>query len=74
MDYSGIGRNRELSAHMLGQLIGNAQRFMRQFVQAIMSVLVPKLKDQDPNPAVTMYVLMAIGDLAQVSVGFAFTL
>ncbi|XP_027228160.1 serine/threonine-protein kinase mTOR isoform X1 [Penaeus vannamei] len=69
LDYSGIGRNRELSAHMLGQLIGNAQRFMRQFVQAIMSVLVPKLKDQDPNPAVTMYVLMAIGDLAQVSGG-----
>lgn len=59
---------------MLGQLIGNAQRFMRQFVQAIMSVLVPKLKDQDPNPAVTMYVLMAIGDLAQVSVGFVDTL
>ncbi|XP_071544223.1 serine/threonine-protein kinase mTOR [Panulirus ornatus] len=67
LDYSGIGRNRELSAHMLGHLIGNAPRFMRQFVQAIMSVLVPKLKDQDPNPAVTMCVLMAIGDLAQVS-------
>ncbi|KAG7166823.1 Serine/threonine-protein kinase mTOR-like [Homarus americanus] len=69
LDYSGIGRNRELSAHMLGHLIGNAPRFMRQFVQAIMSVLVPKLKDQDPNPAVTMCVLMAIGDLAQVSGG-----
>ncbi|KAK8751728.1 hypothetical protein OTU49_009992 [Cherax quadricarinatus] len=69
LDYSGIGRNRELSAHMLGHLIGNAPRFMRQFVQAIMSVLVPKLKDQDPNPAVTMCVLVAIGDLAQVSGG-----
>ena len=53
---------------MLGHLIANAPRFMRQFVQAIMSVLVPKLKDQDPNPAVTMCVLEAIGDLAQVSV------
>ncbi|XP_064091213.1 serine/threonine-protein kinase mTOR-like [Macrobrachium nipponense] len=69
LDYSGIGRNRELSAHMLGHLIANAPRFMRQFVQAIMSVLVPKLKDQDPNPAVTMCVLEAIGDLAQVSGG-----
>ncbi|XP_076064565.1 serine/threonine-protein kinase Tor isoform X2 [Oratosquilla oratoria] len=67
LDYSGIGRNRELSARMLGYLIGNAPRFMRQFVQAIMAVLVPKLRDQDPNPAVTMCVLMAIGDLAQVS-------
>lgn len=66
LDYSGIGRNRELSAHMLDHLICSAPRFMRQFVQAIMSVLVPKLKDQDPNPAVTVCVLMAIGDLAQV--------
>lgn len=51
---------------MLGHLIRNAPRFMRQFVQAIMCVLVPKLKDQDPNPAVTVSVLVAIGDLAQV--------
>ncbi|CAL4086221.1 unnamed protein product, partial [Meganyctiphanes norvegica] len=70
LDYSGIGRNRELSAHMLCHLIANAPRFMRQFVQAIMSVLVPKLKDQDPNPAVTTCVLMAIGDLAQPSLKF----
>uniref|UniRef100_A0A0P4VNQ8 Serine/threonine-protein kinase TOR n=2 Tax=Scylla TaxID=6760 RepID=A0A0P4VNQ8_SCYOL len=69
LDYSGIGRNRELSAHMLDHLIGNAPRFMRQFVEPIMSVLVPKLRDQDPNPAVTVCVLTAIGDLAQVSGG-----
>lgn len=68
LDYSGIGRNRELSAHMLDHLIGNAPRFMRQFVEPIMSVLVPKLRDQDPNPAVTVCVLTAIGDLAQVPV------
>lgn len=66
LDYSGIGRNRELSAHMLRHLIGNAPRFMRQFVPAIMSSLVPKLRDHDPNPAVTVCVLVAIGDLAQV--------
>lgn len=51
---------------MLDHLIGNAPRFMRQFVEPIMSVLVPKLRDQDPNPAVTVCVLTAIGDLAQV--------
>lgn len=39
---------------------------MRQFVEPIMLVLVPKLRDQDPNPAVTVCVLTAIGDLAQV--------
>ena len=31
------------------------------------SVLVPKLKENDPNPGVTIAVLTAIGDLAQVS-------
>ena len=51
---------------MLDHLIGNAPRFMRQFVEPIMSVLVPKLRDQDPNPAVTVCILTAIGDLAQV--------
>lgn len=66
LDYSGIGRNRELSAKLLGHLIGSAPRFMRQFVEAIMSVLVPKLRDKDPNPAVIMGILTAIGDLAQV--------
>ena len=30
-------------------------------------VLVPKLKENDPNPGVTIAVLTAIGDLAQVS-------
>ena len=29
--------------------------------------LVPKLKDQDPNPGVVTSVLAAIGELAQVS-------
>jgi len=29
--------------------------------------LVPKLKENDPNPGVTIAVLTAIGDLAQVS-------
>ena len=31
------------------------------------AVLVPKLKENDPNPGVTIAVLTAIGDLAQVS-------
>ena len=67
LEYSGLGRNRELSARMLGRLISNAPRFMRQFVEPIMTVLVPKLKDKDPNPAVIMCILTAVGDLAQVN-------
>lgn len=37
------------------------------FFFCLPQVLVPKLKENDPNPGVTIAVLTAIGDLAQVS-------
>ena len=66
---SGLGVDREESARKLSHLIGSSPRFMRQFTEAIMLVLVPKLQHNDTNPAVIVCILTAIGDLAQVSNG-----
>lgn len=67
MKYSGTGRNKEQSARMLGHLVANAPTFIRPYVEPILKVLIPKLKEVDRNPMVIMSVLRAVGDLAQVS-------
>jgi hypothetical protein len=42
-------------------------------MEPILKVLVPKLKEQEPNPGVVVSVLTAIGDLAEVSFPFRFS-
>lgn len=37
----------------------------------MLQILVPKLKDSEPNPGVVLSVLLAIGDLAEVTGGGA---
>ncbi|RMX59040.1 hypothetical protein pdam_00009963 [Pocillopora damicornis] len=65
LEYSGVGRNKEQSARMLGHLVSNAPRLIRPYMEPILKALIPKLKDQDPN--VVISVLAAIGEHAQVS-------
>lgn len=67
LEHSGIGRNKEQSARMLDHLVVNAPRLIRPYMEPILKVLVPKLKEQEPNPGVVVSVLTAIGDLAEVS-------
>ncbi|XP_060595349.1 serine/threonine-protein kinase mTOR-like [Ruditapes philippinarum] len=67
LEHSGVGRNKEQAARMLGHLVANAARLVRPYMDPILKVLIPKLKDPDPNPAVTVSVLAAIGEQAQVS-------
>ncbi len=67
MEHSGIGRNKEQSAKMLGHLVANAPTITCPYVEPIMKVLLPKLKETDHNPMVITSVLRAVGDLAQVS-------
>ncbi|KAH3893902.1 hypothetical protein DPMN_018054 [Dreissena polymorpha] len=67
LDHSGVGRNKEQAARMLGHLVANAARLVRPYMDPILNALIPKLKDPDPNPAVTISVLAAIGEQAQVS-------
>ncbi|XP_015906953.1 serine/threonine-protein kinase mTOR [Parasteatoda tepidariorum] len=67
LEHSGIGRNKEQSAKMLGHLGANAPRLIRPYMEPVLNVLIPKLRDPDPNPGVTVSILAAIGEQAQVS-------
>lgn len=62
-----MGRNKEQSARMLDHMVVNAPRLIRPYMEPILKVLVPKLKEQEPNPGVVVSVLTAVGDLAEVS-------
>nr|CAD7429912.1 unnamed protein product [Timema monikensis] len=67
LEHSGMGRNKEQSARMLDHLVVNAPRLVRPYMEPVLKVLVPKLREQEPNPGVVVSVLTAIGDLAEVS-------
>jgi FKBP12-rapamycin complex-associated protein len=67
LEHSGMGRNKEQSARMLDHLVVNAPRLIRNYMEPILKVLVPKLKEAEPNPGVVISVLTAIGDLAEVN-------
>ncbi|XP_066992513.2 serine/threonine-protein kinase mTOR isoform X2 [Anabrus simplex] len=67
LEHSGMGRNKEQAARMLDHLVVNAPRLIRPYMEPILKVLVPKLKEQEPNPGVVVSVLTAIGDLAEVN-------
>ena len=68
MEHSGLGRNKEQSAKMLGHLVANAPGITCTYVEPIMKVLVPKLRDEaDHSPMVVTSVLRAVGDLSHVS-------
>ncbi|XP_059807691.1 serine/threonine-protein kinase mTOR isoform X1 [Hypanus sabinus] len=67
LEHSGVGRNKEQSARMLGHLVSNAPRLIRPYMEPILKALILKLKDHDPNPGVIVSVLATIGELAQVS-------
>jgi FKBP12-rapamycin complex-associated protein len=64
LEYSGVGRNKEQSAKMLGHLVRNAHRLIRPYMIPILKALIPKLQDQDPN--VVTSILSAVGEHAQV--------
>ncbi|KAI8819891.1 armadillo-type protein [Fimicolochytrium jonesii] len=64
LEYSGVSRQREESARLLTHLVSAAQRLIKPYVEPIMKVLLPKVKD--PSSGVASKVLAAIGELAQV--------
>ncbi|PIK33482.1 target of rapamycin [Apostichopus japonicus] len=67
LEHSGVGRNKEQSAKMLCNLVSNAPRLIRPYMDPILKALIPKLKEADPNPGVIINVLKAIGEQSQVS-------
>ncbi|XP_063917186.1 serine/threonine-protein kinase mTOR isoform X2 [Zophobas morio] len=69
LEHSGSGRNKEQGARMVDHLVVSAPRMIRPYMEPILKVLVPKLRDPEPNPGVVLSVLLTIGDLAEVSSG-----
>ncbi|XP_063292058.1 serine/threonine-protein kinase mTOR [Pelobates fuscus] len=67
LENSGVGRNKEQSARMLGHLVSNAPRLIRPYMEPILKALIQKLREPDPNPGVVTNVLATVGELAQVS-------
>ncbi|KAF5280820.1 hypothetical protein FQR65_LT14927 [Abscondita terminalis] len=69
LEHSGTGRNKEQSARTLDRLVVNAPRLIRPYMEPVLKVLVPKLKEQEPNPGVVLSVLHCIGNLAEATGG-----
>ncbi|CAF4879166.1 unnamed protein product [Pieris macdunnoughi] len=66
LEHSGMSRNKEQAARMLDNLILHAPKLVKPYMETILNVLVPKLKEPDVNPGVVISVLKAVGDLADV--------
>lgn len=66
LEHSGMSRNKEQAARMLDNLILHAPKLVKPYMETILNVLVPKLKESDMNPGVVISILKAVGDLADV--------
>ncbi|KAJ3106200.1 phosphatidylinositol kinase- protein kinase tor1 [Phlyctochytrium planicorne] len=64
LQYSAVSLQKEESSKLLGLLIGGAQRLVKPYVQPVLKVLLPKIKDA--SPGVAARVLTALGELSQV--------
>ena len=67
LEYSGLGRNKEQSARILGHLVSTSPKLIRSYRELVLKALIPKLREPDPNPGVVVNILVALGDLAQVT-------
>ena len=61
-----MNRTKEQSGRMLGHLITKAPQLIRPYMQPILAVLIPKLKESDQNLGVVISILTAVGDIALV--------
>ncbi|NP_001171773.1 target of rapamycin isoform 1 [Bombyx mori] len=69
LQHSESPRNKEKALQMINNIISHAPTITRQFVDTILNVLIPKLKEKDSNSTMISTVLKAIGDLAEVNGG-----
>lgn len=69
LQHSESARKKEHALRMLNNIISHAPTITRQFVDIILQVLVPKLKDKISNSTMVSTILKAIGDLAEVNSG-----
>ncbi|XP_045522064.1 serine/threonine-protein kinase mTOR-like [Pieris brassicae] len=69
LQYSESARNKEQSLRMINNIITHAPRITRQFVETILKVLIPKLKENGSSSIMISTILKAIGDLAEINGG-----
>ncbi|KPI99852.1 Target of rapamycin [Papilio xuthus] len=69
LQHSESTRNKEQSLRMVNNIISHAPRITRQFVDTILKVLVPKLREETGNSTMILTILKAIGDLAEINGG-----
>lgn len=69
LQYSESARSKEQSLRMVNNIISHAPRLTQQFVDTILKVLVPKLKEDETNSTMISIILKSIGDLAEVHGG-----
>lgn len=69
LQHSESTRNKEQSLRMINNIISHAPRITQQFVDIILKVLVPKLREEGSNTTMVSTILKAIGDLAEVNGG-----
>ncbi|KAI8813143.1 armadillo-type protein [Cladochytrium replicatum] len=64
LEYSGVSRQKEEAAVLLGHLIASSQVLVRPYVESILKVLLPKARD--PSVGVAAKVLADLGELGRV--------
>ncbi|XP_050677443.1 serine/threonine-protein kinase Tor-like [Leptidea sinapis] len=67
LQHSESSRQEEQSIRMLDNIIINAPRITRQYVDTILKVLLPKLMEDESSSVMISTILKAIGDLAEVN-------
>jgi len=65
--YSGMPRNKEQAAKMLGQLFAHAPMLMRAYTEPVINEFISQLQDANNAPNATKSVLEAVGLQAKVS-------
>jgi len=67
LEHSGISRDKENAAVMLGLLVYHAPRIITPYLDAIVGVLMAKLMEPEQNTGILKHVLEALGDVSEVS-------
>ncbi|CAK8674525.1 unnamed protein product [Clavelina lepadiformis] len=66
LEHSGVGKNKLQAARLLGHFARSAPNVMKAYVLSTMKTLIMKLQDDESTSSVSVGIMRAIGDLAEV--------
>lgn len=70
IEYSERGRNNEQSVRLIDHITVHAPLLIQPYMQQVLNILVPKLREPDLDLNMLISLLACIGNLAQVSLKF----